>query len=238
MTSTFIHSTKKLLVPTSKDLFTRYSPTLQTVQFSSTHAPQYTLPDLPYDYAALEPAIGGKIMETHHKKHHQTYVNNLNNALQQFAEAESKNDLTKMLSLQSAIKFNGGGHFNHSIFWTNLAPVSAGGGAPPTGPLLTAIERDFGSVENLKSQLTAASLGIQGSGWGWLGYNKANGKLEIYTKPNQDPLTEATPLLGIDVWEHAYYYTYGPARAEYLKNFWNITNWKNVAERFAVANSK
>jgi len=195
----------------------------------------HKLPNLSYDYAALEPAISGQIMETHHKKHHQTYVTNLNNALEQYAEAERKNDVAQMIRLQPMLKFNGGGHLNHSIFWTNLAPKNQGGGSPPIGALKTAIEKDFGSFDNLKQQLSAQSIAVQGSGWGWLGYNKNAKRLEIITKPNQDPLVEAVPLLGIDVWEHAYYYLYGPARAEYLKQIWSVVNWKNVGERYEAA---
>jgi len=221
---------------------------MESARWTNVNAPSgsaapttYTLPALPYAYDALEPAISVKIMETHHTKHHQTYVNNLNNVLKQYAEAEAKNDLIKMISLQPAVRFNGGGHLNHSIFWTNLAPTSQGGGVSPTGDLAHLIDRDFGGFENLKSSLTAASLGVQGSGWAWLGYNAtapAGGRLEIVTKPNQDPLTEAVPLLGIDVWEHAYYYSYGPARAEYLKAFFSVVNWKNAAERLQQAKTK
>jgi len=205
---------------------------------SSSSSSTFTLPPLPYGYDALEPAISAQIMETHHKKHHQTYVNNLNNAMKQYAEAESKNDLTKMVALQPAIRFNAGGHLNHSIFWTNMAPKSAGGGEPPSGELAKMIDRDFGGFEDLKKSLTTAALGVQGSGWAWLGYNSnapGGGRLEVYQKPNQDPLTEAVPLLGIDVWEHAYYYLYGPARGDYLTNIFSVLSWKNAAERLQQA---
>jgi len=220
---------------------------ITTSSFSSSTSPSssatgggpYTLPPLPYEYSALEPAISGQIMETHHKKHHQTYVSNLNTALTQLEEAKHNNDLTKIVQLQSAINFNGGGHLNHSIFWSNLAPKQQGGGTPPTGDLLTAIEAEFGSFSSLQSALSTASIGIQGSGWGWLGYNNTTGKLQIVTKPNQDPLLgDHSPLLGIDVWEHAYYYLYGPARAEYLRNIWTVVNWSNVGERLKQAKSK
>jgi superoxide dismutase len=118
------------------------------------------------------------------------------------ADAESSNDLQKMISLQPALRFNGGGHVNHSIFWTNLAPPKEGGGGKPTGELLQAIEASFGSFDKFKDTMSAQSVGVQGSGWGWLGYNKALNRVEILTKPNQDPLTELVPLLGFDVWEH------------------------------------
>ena len=200
---------------------------------SSSSPSPFTLPSLPYDYGALEPAISGQIMETHHKKHHQTYVNNLNTALAQLQEAQQRRDLTRTLQLQSAINFNGGGHLNHSIFWTNLAPRQQGGGTPPTGELAKAIDADFGGLSALQAALTSACLGVQGSGWGWLGYHPTSQRLQVVTRANQDPLVDLVPLLGIDVWEHAYYYVYGPARAEYLKQLWTVVNWANVEERLS-----
>ena len=141
-------------------------------------------------------------METHHKKHHQTYVTNLNNALTQLQEAQHKGDLAKQIQLQAAVNFNGGGHLNHSIFWTNLAPKAQGGGSPPTGDLAKAIEEEFGGVSQVQSLMTAACLGIQGSGWGWLAYHPTQQRLQVITRANQDPVVDAIPLLGIDVWEH------------------------------------
>jgi len=217
---------------------TRLFSTQQQQQPSAASGDKFTLPPLPYDYGALEPAISGQIMEAHHKKHHQTYVNNLNTAIEQYKEALHKGDLIKQVSLQGAVKFNGGGHINHSIFWTNLAPKQQGGGTPPTGELAKQIQTDFGSLDALITQMSAASIAIQGSGWGWIGWNNTNKRLEITTKPNQDPLIENIPLLGLDVWEHAYYYKYGPARAEYVKQFWTVVNWKNVAERFQQAKTQ
>jgi len=198
---------------------------------------QYTLPDLPYDFNALEPVISAEIMTLHYTKHHATYLANLNKALEQLAEAEQKNDIATQIGLQSGIKFNGGGFVNHSIFWTNLAPISKGGGTPPEGALATALNHDFGSLDKFIEQLSAKSVAIQGSGWGWLGYNKAKGSLEIATCDNQDPLVTKglIPLLGIDVWEHAYYLQYKNVRAEYVKSIWKIVNWKNVAERYEAA---
>ena len=148
----------------------------------------YTLPPLPYDFNALEPVISGEIMMLHYTKHHQTYVNNLNKALEQFAEAEKKEDIATMVALEPAIKFNGGGHINHSIFWTNLSPKNKEGGVPPNGDLAIAIENDFGSVQNPIDHLSAKTSAIQGSGWGWLGYNKTYDRLEMSTCNNQDPL--------------------------------------------------
>ena len=198
---------------------------------------QEKLPALPYDFNELEPIISAEIMMLHYTKHHQAYVNNVNKALEQYAEAESKNDLAQMIALQSAIKFNGGGHVNHSIFWTNLAPQKKGGGERTKGALQEAIDRDFGSYDALMEEMGAKAVAIQGSGWAWLGHNTGKKRLEIATCDNQDPLrTKAlVPLLGIDVWEHAYYLQYKNVRADYVKAIWNIVNWKNVEERFIGA---
>jgi Fe-Mn family superoxide dismutase len=198
---------------------------------------KYELPKMPYDFGALEPVISGQIMELHYTKHHQAYVNNLNAALEKYHEAESKNDIGAMIALQSAIKFNGGGHVNHSIFWTNLAPPANGGGELPQGELGQAVKENFGSIEKLIEKLSSASVAIQGSGWGWLGYDKSKSELVISTCSNQDPLTTQgyIPLLGIDVWEHAYYLQYKNVRADYVKNIWKIINWHNVEERFLKA---
>lgn len=200
---------------------------------------QYQLPQMPYDFGALEPFISGQIMELHYSKHHATYVSNLNKLLEQSCEAESKQDLATFISLQQGIKFNGGGHINHSIFWTNLAPKNQGGGTPPNGKLLDAINKDFGSLEKFIEQISTKSIAIQGSGWGWLGYNKTRNALEIATCENQDPLKNKglIPLLGIDVWEHAYYLQYKNVRADYVKAIWNVINWKNVAERYNSASA-
>jgi Fe-Mn family superoxide dismutase len=198
---------------------------------------QYQLPQLPYDFSALEPVISGQIMELHYTKHHQGYVTNLNAALEKYQEAEKKGDIAQMIALQQAIKFNGGGHVNHSVFWTNLAPVGKGGGEPPKGDLAKAIESKFGSLDGLIEKLSHSSVAIQGSGWGWLGFDKTKKELVIATCANQDPLSTLgyVPLLGIDVWEHAYYLQYKNVRAEYVKNIWKIVNWHNVEERFLKA---
>jgi len=193
---------------------------------------KHTLPDLPYDYNALEPVVSAEIMQLHHSKHHATYVNNLNVAEEKSAEAVAKGDVSSLIALAPALKFNGGGHLNHSIFWQNLSPN--GGGDPPAD-LLTAINRDFGSLDNLKSQLSASTVAVQGSGWGWLGLDKTSKKLKIATCANQDPLEATTgllPLFGIDVWEHAYYLQYKNVRPDYVKAIWNIINWEDVAARY------
>ena len=174
------------------------------------------LPDLPYDFGALEPVISAEIMQIHHSKHHNAYVTNLNLSMTKLEEATAKGDtqslsfnrITAIISLQQAIKFNGGGHLNHSIFWQNLAPVGKGGGEMPAGELLNAIKSQYGSLEKLQEIMGAACVGVQGSGWGWLGFDKTTQRLAIATCGNQDPLQATTgliPLLGIDVWEHAYY---------------------------------
>jgi len=192
----------------------------------------YKLPALPYDFGALEPAISGKIMELHYSKHHAAYVNNLNSALEKYQEAEKKQQLETMIALQQAIKFNGGGHINHSIFWKNLAPKSKGGGEPPKGALADAITAQFGSLAGLQEKLGQMAAGIQGSGWGWLGFESGTKRLVLTTCANQDPLTNFTPLLGIDVWEHAYYLQYFNVRPEYIKNIWSVVNWGDVSERY------
>lgn len=197
----------------------------------------YQLPELPYDFNALEPVISAEIMELHYTKHHKGYVTNLNTALEKYHDAETKNDVSAMIALQQAIKFNGGGHINHSIFWTILASVSQGGGQGPKGGLKSAIERDFGSLEVFQEKFNNTTIAIQGSGWGWLGYNKNLKRLEITTCANQDPLSAQglTPILGVDVWEHAYYLQYKNLRADYVKAIWKVFNWKQIEEKYAKA---
>ncbi|URD88219.1 hypothetical protein MUK42_28483 [Musa troglodytarum] len=192
------------------------------------------LPDLPYDYGALEPAISGEIMRLHHQKHHQAYVTNYNNALEQLEAAIAKGDVTTVVRLQGAIKFNGGGHINHSIFWKNLKPVNEGGGEPPHSSLGWAIDTDFGSLEALVQKMNAEGAALQGSGWVWLALDKGFKKLTVETTANQDPLVtkgaNLVPLLGIDVWEHAYYLQYKNVRPDYLKNIWKVIDWKYTSE--------
>jgi Fe-Mn family superoxide dismutase len=169
---------------------------------------KFTLPDLTYDYAELEPFISAEIMHIHHSKHHQTYVTNLNMLTEKLEDAVAKRDISQIVTLQQGIKFNGGGHLNHTIFFKNLAPAKKGGGEIENGDLLNMINAQYGSVEGLQTLMSASTVAVQGSGWGWLGYDKANKKLQVTTTANQDPLQATTglvPLLGIDVWEHAYY---------------------------------
>jgi Fe-Mn family superoxide dismutase len=178
-------------------------------------------------------------MELHHQKHHNTYITNLNMFMEKQLDAEAKGDVSGMIANQQALKFNGGGHLNHSIFWKNLAPPSKGGGEWVAGSALSnKIEAQWGSADNFKTVFSAATVAVQGSGWGWLGYDKASDSLKIATTPNQDPLTASTglvPLLGIDVWEHAYYLQYKNVRPDYLKEIWHVINWNDVSTRLDEA---
>lgn len=194
----------------------------------------FELPKLDYDYAALEPHIDARTMEIHHTKHHQGYVTNLNNAISG-SEWENKSleeILSNISKLSVAIRNNGGGHYNHSLFWKIMAP-NAGG--MPGGSLLEAINRSFGSFEQFKERFTTAAMTRFGSGWAWL--VQSAGELKITSTPNQDnPLMDysdlkGNPLLGIDVWEHAYYLKYQNRRNEYVAAFWNVINWDAVAGR-------
>lgn len=199
----------------------------------------YTLPALPYPTNALEPHIDARTMEIHHTKHHQAYINNANNALKDHADlaALSAEDLIKDLSkvpeaIRTVIRNNAGGHANHSLFWTVMAP-NAGG--EPTGDLAAAITSAFGNFATFKEKFSAAAATRFGSGWAWLVVS--GGKLEVTSTPNQDsPLMEGkTPILGLDVWEHAYYLNYQNRRPDYISAFWNVINWPEVAKRFAAA---
>jgi Fe-Mn family superoxide dismutase len=197
----------------------------------------FTLPPLPYPYNALEPHIDEQTMRIHHDKHHATYVTNLNSALENHADLQQKSIealLQGVNSLPEAIRTpvrnNGGGHANHTFFWEILQP---GGAKEPTGALADAIGKAFGSFAAFKEQFTKACIGRFGSGWGWLTLDKS-GKLAIESTPNQDsPIMEAkTPVLGCDVWEHAYYLKYQNRRADYLAAWWNVVNWTEVGRRF------
>ena len=197
----------------------------------------FTLPQLPYAFNALEPHIDAKTMEIHHGKHHQAYVTNLNNAIAGTdAEKMSIEDLCKGISkFPMPVRNNGGGHYNHSLFWELMKP---NGGGPPSGALGEAINSTFGTFDEFKSKFNAAGVGRFGSGWAWLIKNSA-GKLEICSTPNQDnPLmdvaeTKGTPIIGLDVWEHAYYLNYQNRRPDYCTAWWNVINWETAAKRFA-----
>jgi superoxide dismutase, Fe-Mn family len=198
----------------------------------------FELPKLNYAFNALEPHIDARTMEIHHGKHHQAYVTNLNNAAAG-SEAEKMNivDLCKTISkFPVAIRNNGGGHYNHSMFWQIMTP---GGSNSPTGPVADAINTAFGNFEEFKTKFTNAATTRFGSGWAWLTVN-GSGKLEVSSTPNQDnPLmdvaeTKGHPILGIDVWEHAYYLNYQNRRPDYIAAFWNVINWDEVAKRFLM----
>lgn len=199
----------------------------------------FELPKLPYEYAALEPHIDTKTMEIHHGKHHQAYVTNLNNAIAGTdAEKLSLEEINKNISkYPMAVRNNGGGHFNHSLFWTVMKP---GGGGAPSGALGEAISKQFGSFDEFKTQFAQAAATRFGSGWAWL-IVKADKSLAISSTPNQDnPLMDiaevkGTPVLGLDVWEHAYYLHYQNRRPDYVSAFWNVINWDEVARRYAEA---
>lgn len=197
-------------------------------------AEKYTLPDLPYDYAALEPHISAQIMQLHHDKHHNTYVTGANTALEKMEEARANGDAAAAAKLSKDLQFNLGGHINHSIFWKNLSPE---GGDKPEGELAAAIDNFFGSFDNFRDQFTAVATTIQGSGWAILAYEPIAGNLvieQMYDQQNGVPVA-TIPLLQLDMWEHAFYLDYQNVKADYVKAFWNIVNWADVAERFEKA---
>lgn len=200
---------------------------------------KYELPELPYAYDALEPHIDAKTMEIHHTKHHNAYVTKVNAALEGHDDLASLSieDLMAKLdtvpeNIRTAVRNNGGGHANHKLFWTVMSP---NGGGEPTGELADAINAKFGSFAKFKEEFNAAAAGRFGSGWAWLVVN--NGELEVTSTPNQDtPLSEGkTPVLGLDVWEHAYYLNYQNRRPDYISAFWNVVNWDEVTKRYSAA---
>jgi Fe-Mn family superoxide dismutase len=196
--------------------------------------PVYTLPELTYDYAALEPHISARIMELHHSKHHAAYVAGANTALEQMEEARANNSFGAINKLEKDLAFHLGGHINHSIFWTNLAADSAD---RPSGELASAIDEFFGSFDAFKAHFSAASLGIQGSGWGILSWDPVGARLIVQQLFDQQANTAqgTVPILQLDMWEHAFYLDYQNVKADYVTAFWNIVNWDNVAQRFAAA---
>jgi len=195
---------------------------------------KYTLPDLDYDFAALEPHISGRIMQLHHGKHHAAYVAGANATLDLMAEAREKNDLTWVNKLQKDLAFNLGGHVNHSIFWKNL---SAAGGDKPTGELAAAIDEFFGSYDGFRAHFTANAMGIQGSGWSILAWDVLGQRLIIEQLYDQQGnlVAASVPLLMLDMWEHAFYLDYQNVKADYVAAFWNIVNWQDVQDRFEAA---
>lgn len=199
-----------------------------------------SLPTLSYGLEELEPIVSAEIMHLHLNNHHQTYVNNFNKALEKHKECVAHGDIAGMISHQKAIEFNGGGHLNHSIFWTNLAPYKNREQQKPSDQLMHQIRGDFTDLSDLIEQMNQAAISIQGSGWAWLGYGKKSRKLAVATCANQDPLAlkGLIPLFGIDVWEHAYYLQYKSARANYVQKIWEIVNWSNVSSRFEKAKTQ
>ena len=196
--------------------------------------PQYVLPDLDYDFGALEPHISGQIMELHHGKHHKAYVEKANETLEKLEQARASKDFTRLAGLEKALAFNLSGHVLHSVFWKNLVPK---GGDAPDGELARAITRDYGSFEAFKAQMTEVAATIMGSGWAALVWEPMAQRLltcQIYD--HQPNLSQSgVPLMVIDAWEHAYYLQYKNVKAEFFKAVWNLWNWKDVSARFAAA---
>ena len=200
----------------------------------------YTLPNLPYPHNALEPHIDARTMEIHHTKHHQAYINNVNNAIKGKADLEAKT-VEQLISnlnavpedIRNVVRNNGGGHANHSLFWTVIGPKQGG---EPTGEVAEAIKKELGGFATFKEKFSAAATTRFGSGWAWLSVTK-DGKLEVSSTPNQDsPLMDGKmPILGIDVWEHAYYLNYQNRRPDYIAAFWNVVNWLEVNKRYLAA---
>lgn len=194
----------------------------------------YTLPELPYDYAALEPHISARIMELHHDRHHAAYVAGANAALEQLEAARAAEDFAAINLWEKNLAFNLGGHINHSVFWRNLSPA---GGGEPEGELAEAIKNSFGSFTAFKKQFAAAALGIQGSGWAVLAYDSVSRRLVVFQLFDQQSNVPVgtIPLFMVDMWEHAFYLDYLNVKADYVAAVWNIANWQDVAERLATA---
>ena len=188
---------------------------------------------------ALEPVVSGHLMEFHYGKHHRTYVNNLNNLILQSQEAMAKNDIKSQIEISKALKFNGGGHFNHEFFWDSLCPVADSHRPDPEDQLNRYILKTWGSIDHFQERFMLRTVAVQGSGWGWLVYHKRTNRLKIMTTLNQDMLSDinpdVVPLLNMDVWEHAYYLDYKNARPVFLKEMMKVINWQKVAERLHAA---
>ena len=197
----------------------------------------YSLPELPYDYAALEPYISGEIMELHHDKHHATYVKGINTAVDQLSEMRDKEEFTFLGTLEKNLAFHLGGHVNHSVFWTNMSPD---GGDKPVGDLAARIDADFGSFDKFRAQFEANALGVQGSGWSVLTWDMVAQKLYIvqhFDHQGNVPIC-MVPLLMLDMWEHSYYLQYKNDKATFVKQWWNIVNWADVQARFEKASKQ
>jgi Fe-Mn family superoxide dismutase len=196
--------------------------------------PEYVLPDLPYDYSALEPHISGRIMELHHDKHHQTYVTGANTALEKLADARASNSFDTINQYEKNLAFNLAGHVNHSVFWPNMSPD---GGDRPTGEVAAAIDDAFGSFDAFQAQFNASASGIQGSGWSILTWDSVGQNLlicQLYDHQN-NLAVGMVPLLMLDMWEHAFYLQYENVKADYIKAWWNVVNWADVQQRLQAA---
>jgi Fe-Mn family superoxide dismutase len=198
---------------------------------TSTSANKYTLPDLPYDYGALEPHVSGKIMQLHHDKHHRNYVNGANEALDALADARARNDFSRTAALERSLAFNVSGHVLHSLFWQNLAPRAGG---EPSGALADQVKRDFGEFGRFRAELNAAAATIMGSGWAALTWDPLSKRLlTAQIHDHQNEITQGgVPILVLDAWEHAYYLQYGPEKKSYFEAIWNVWNWADVERRF------
>ena len=197
----------------------------------------YTLPELPYDYAALEPHISGRIMELHHDKHHAAYVTGANQAIEQLAEAREKSSFATVNLLEKNLAFHLGGHVNHTAFWANLSPE---GGDKPTGDLAAAIDEFFGSFDAFRQHFAATAIGIQGSGWAILAWDSVGSRLvtfQLYDQQGNIPLG-VVPIVLLDMWEHAFYLDYVNVKGEYVKAWWNIVNWADAQDRFLRARTQ
>lgn len=222
-----------LVVAAAPNAATAHAIGFEPVPAGGTHA----LPALPYAPEALEPHIDAQTMTLHHGKHHLAYVNGLNKAEEELAKARQSGDFALVQHWSKQAAFHGGGHWLHSMFWKVMAAPGAGGGGEPTGDLLTAITESFGSFDAFKKQFTAAAVAVEGSGWGLLHYRRDDKRLIILQAENQHKLSAwgSTPILGVDVWEHAYYLKYQNKRADYVNAWWNVVNWKQVAANMAAA---
>jgi superoxide dismutase, Fe-Mn family len=199
--------------------------------------PDYSLPDLPYDYAALEPHISGRIMELHHDKHHNTYVKGINTAVEQLAEARDKESFGNLTTLEKNLAFHLGGHVNHTVFWPNMSPD---GGDKPTGETLQMIEEHFGSFDAFRAHFEANALAVQGSGWSVLAWDTLAQRpfiVQLYDHQGNLPIC-LVPLLMLDMWEHAYYLDYANDKATFVQQWWNIANWADVQARFERARTQ
>lgn len=213
--------------------------TAQDIDAKAGTLTKHVLPNLPYGYSELEPFIDAMTMELHHSKHHKAYVDGLNKAEAELAKARISGDFSLIQHWSKQCAFHGGGHALHSLFWQCMAPQSKGGGTMDASPILNAINASFGSFEQFKKQFTAAAIAVEGSGWALLHYRKDDGALIILQAENQHKLSSwnTVPILGIDVWEHAYYLKYQNKRADYVNAWWNIVNWKAVNAFYEQAKS-